>query len=51
MKDLVTKKLTIHSNHDTLGEARDSLADIRNKPSQAEAMKMMDELRKQIEIQ
>lgn len=44
-KDLITKKVDIHSSHDTYEEAQVELESLYSKPSQAEAMKMMNDLR------
>lgn len=44
-KDLASKKVDIHSHHDTYGEASDELKSLYSKPSQAETMKMINDLR------
>jgi hypothetical protein len=48
MKDLDNGRLTIHSNHDTYEDAHDELTDIHHKPSQAETIKFMNDLRNSI---
>lgn len=48
MKDLTNKRLTIHSHHDTYEDAHDALTDIYNKPSQAETMAFLNDLRDSI---
>jgi hypothetical protein len=45
MKDMNTNRLTIHSSHDTYEDANDELTDIHNKPSQAETMKFLNDLK------
>jgi hypothetical protein len=44
-KDLGSKKVDIHSHHDTYEEAKDELDSLYSKPSQAETMKMIRDLR------
>ncbi len=44
-KDLTNKQVDIHSHHDTYEEAEEKLEDLKSKPSQAEAMKMIHDLR------
>jgi hypothetical protein len=48
-KDLVKKKVDIHSTYDTYEEARATLEDLESKPSQADALKMMSDLRLSID--
>ncbi len=45
MKDLNNNKLTIHSSHDTYEDANDELTDIHHKPSQAETMEFLNDLK------
>jgi len=49
MKDLNNKRLTIHSSHDTYEDAHDELTDIHHKPSQAETMKFLKDLKDSIQ--
>jgi hypothetical protein len=44
-KDVAKKGLTIHSHHDTYDEAQDELESLHSKPSKAEAMKIIRDLR------
>jgi hypothetical protein len=48
MKYLPTKKLTIHSLHDTYEDAHDELTDIHHKPSQVETMEFLNDLKQSI---
>lgn len=48
MKDLNKKKLTIHSTHDTYEDANDELTDIHHKPSQAETISFLNDLKDSI---
>jgi hypothetical protein len=45
MKDMNTKRLTIHSSHDTYDDAHDELTDINHKPSQVETMTFLNDLK------
>ena len=49
MKYLPTKKLTIHSVHDTYEDAHDELTDIHHKPSQAETLDFLNDLKDSIQ--
>jgi len=44
-KDLGSKKVDIHSHHDKLEEAQDELESLYSKPTQAETMKMINDLK------
>jgi hypothetical protein len=44
MKNTQTKKLTIHSNHDTYEDAHDEWVDIHHKPSQQETLTFLKDL-------
>lgn len=48
MKDLNNKRLTIHSVHDTYEDANDELTDIHHKPSQAETITFLNDLKDSI---
>ncbi len=44
-KDLRTKRLKFNSNHDTKGEAISEKNSLKGKPSQADSIKMMRDLK------
>lgn len=44
-KDLTNKKVDIHSTYDTFDEAKAELDALHSKPTQAETMKMIRDLR------
>lgn len=50
-KDMNNKKVDIHSHHDTFEEAQDELESLYSKPSQAETMKMVNDMRNAIREQ
>ena len=47
-KDLTNKRLTIDSTHDTYEDAKDAMTDLEYKPSQAETMEFMNDLKDSI---
>lgn len=47
-KDLNNGRLTIHSSYDTYEDADDELKDLHQKPSQAQVMKFMNDLKDSI---
>lgn len=49
MRDNNNGRLTIHSNHDTYDDAHDELTDLHHKPSQAETMEFLNDLRDRIQ--
>jgi hypothetical protein len=48
MKNTHNKRLTIHSHHDTYEEAHDAYVDLHHKPSQAETMTFLNDLKDSI---
>lgn len=50
-KNLTKKKnnLTIHGNYDSYDDAHDELVDLHYKPSQAEAIEMIQDLRNKLD--
>lgn len=49
-KNVDTKKVDIHSTHDTFDEAEDELDGIHTKPSQAETMKFFHDLKNSMKL-
>ena len=49
-KDNNTKKVDIHSNHDTFEEAQDALDALYTKPSQQETMKFFHDLKNSMNL-
>jgi hypothetical protein len=49
MKYLPNDKLTIHSSHDTYEDAHDEWVDLHHKPSQAETMGFLNDLKDSIQ--
>ena len=47
-KDKSTKKVDIHSTHDTLEEAQDALADLHTRPTQAETRRIFHNMQSAI---
>lgn len=44
-KDKLNNKLTIHSTYEEYEDANDALTDLYHKPSQAETLKILNDLR------